>query len=104
MTFTRKPKLEVWLANKEDCKKDFEEYIKKSFVKKEVETKNLSLSHLKKTEHNMSFVNHLIEIKQFYDWIIVGCYVKKLDRKPHPLGCGGFLSIQNTSAFSNHTF
>ncbi len=30
-------------------------------------------------------------------------YVKELDRKPHLSRCGSSLSIQNTSAFSNHT-
>ena len=45
-------------------------------------------------------VRHLFEVAGANRF----CYVKKLDRKPHHSWCGRFLSIQNTSASSNHGF
>lgn len=65
---------EIWMGDKEKCRKAFNKYLKKGMIKKEEEKKDLSKSHIKKTDYNLNFINHLLEEKRFYDWIIVGCY------------------------------
>jgi len=67
-------KWEKWMENKEECEKEFEEYLNKGIIKKEEEKESLSKSHLKKTDYNLSLINFLLEQKRFYDWVIVGCY------------------------------
>lgn len=65
---------DTWMEDREKCEKAFERYLKKKIIKKEKEREDLSKSHIKKTDYNLDFINHLLEEKRFYDWIIVGCY------------------------------
>ncbi|MDO8563776.1 MAG: HEPN domain-containing protein [Nanoarchaeota archaeon] len=74
MISTNKSKLNDWLKDENLCKKDFEEFIKRNIIRKEIETKHLRASHLSKMEYNLTFVQDLLDNKKFYDWIIVGCY------------------------------
>ncbi|HLD55360.1 MAG TPA: HEPN domain-containing protein [Candidatus Nanoarchaeia archaeon] len=65
---------EIWIKNSDKLEKDFNFYLKKEFIKVEKEQKFLSLSHLKKAEYNLKFVNFLLENNKFSDWAIAGCY------------------------------
>jgi len=70
----RKFKWEIWMENKKECETAFYSYINKGIIKSEEEKQNLSKSHLKKTDYNLDFINHMLDEKRFYDWVIVGCY------------------------------
>lgn len=74
MNSTKEPNWQVWLRDKERCKRDFEAYVRRSSLRQERETQHLSTSHANKMEYNLLFVQHLFNIQQFYDWVIVGCY------------------------------
>jgi len=65
---------EKWIESKEEFSREFERYLSKEVIKREDETENLSISHIKKVDYNLDFVGELLEQKKFYDWIIVGCY------------------------------
>lgn len=65
---------EIWVGDKEKCKKAFERFSRIGFIKLEEEKENLSASHIKKADYNLDFINNLLEQKRFYDWIIIGCY------------------------------
>jgi len=65
---------QVWLENINKVEKSFNFYVKKEAIMRENETKFLPISHLKKAEYNLKFINFLNDNKKFYDWIIVGCY------------------------------
>ena len=65
---------EIWLENSKEVENSFNFYLKKEVLKEEKENKFLPISHLKKAEYNLRFVNFLNDNKKFYDWIIVGCY------------------------------
>jgi len=65
---------EKWVESKEECKSEFDRYLDKKIIKREEERYSLSRSHVAKVNRNLDFVNHLLERKEFYDWIIVGCY------------------------------
>ncbi|MFH1053527.1 MAG: hypothetical protein V1740_03875 [Candidatus Woesearchaeota archaeon] len=67
-------KWEKWIKDEEFCSASFQEYLDKGLIKEEEETKNLPDSHIKKTNHNIDFVNNTMNQKKFYDWAIVGCY------------------------------
>ncbi len=62
------------MENKKECETAFYSYINKGIIKSEEEKQNLSKSHLKKTDYNLDFINHMLDEKRFYDWVIVGCY------------------------------
>lgn len=65
---------QIWLENPKKVENSFNFYLKKELIIKEKETKFLPISHLKKAEYNLKFINFLNDNKKFYDWIIVGCY------------------------------
>ena len=74
MKLKKKFDWQIWLDKPEEVESSFKFYLKKEMIKQEKETKFLSISHLKKAEYNLRFVNFLIDEKRFYDWVIVGCY------------------------------
>ena len=74
MTSTRKFDWQEWLKDETLCKKEFDLFIKRNIIKPTNETIHLKNSHLSKMEYNLIFVQSLLEKKQFYDWVIVGCY------------------------------
>lgn len=63
-----------WLEDENLNENSFRFYLRKEVISSEKETVFLSVSHLKKAENNLAFVNFLNDQKKFYDWIIVGCY------------------------------
>lgn len=65
---------QIWLENVKQVEKSFNFYLKKEAIMEESETKFLPISHLKKAEYNLKFINFLNDNRKFYDWIIVGCY------------------------------
>jgi len=67
-------KWEKWIKNSKECNKSFQDYVDKGDIKPEDEKDNLTVSHLKKVDYNLSFINALLAQKRFYDWIIIGCY------------------------------
>jgi uncharacterized protein (UPF0332 family) len=71
---SRKFNWENWLENPKKVLDSFNFYLKKEMIKEEKEKDFLSVSHLKKAENNLLFVNHLFDEKSFYDWAIIGCY------------------------------
>lgn len=64
----------VWFEDEKVLEDSFSFYKRKSIIKEETETENLSKSHLKKADYNLNFINFLEEKNAFFDWIIVGCY------------------------------
>ena len=74
MNSKKKFNWEIWLENAEEVENSFNFYLKKELLNKEKEKEFLPISHLKKAEYNLKFVNFLSDSKKFYDWIIVGCY------------------------------
>jgi uncharacterized protein (UPF0332 family) len=74
MSLKKKFNWEIWLENSKEIENSFNFYLKKELIKEEKENEFLPISHLKKAEYNLKFVNFLSESKKFYDWIIVGCY------------------------------
>ncbi|MDP1728795.1 MAG: HEPN domain-containing protein [archaeon] len=74
MNSKKKFNWEIWLESGEENENSFNFYLKKDLLKKETETKFLPISHLRKAEYNLKFTNFLDTERQFYDWIIVGCY------------------------------
>ena len=65
---------QIWLENPKEVENSFNFYSDKEVLKQEKEIKSLPISHLKKAEYNLKFINFLKENKRFYDWIIIGCY------------------------------
>jgi len=64
----------VWFEDEKILEDSFNFYKKKMIIKEEIETENLSKSHLKKADYNLNFINFLEKENAFFDWIIVGCY------------------------------
>src|SRR3989344_2635130 len=74
----RKPDWKLWLKDKRECKFWLDSYIRKNILKKSA---NESRLHLKRTDHNLTFANWIIEKHKdeipevfggdnFYDWVI----------------------------------
>jgi len=74
MNLKKKFDWQIWLENEKEVENSLSFYLKKELLQKESETEFLPISHLKKAEYNLKFVNFLKDNKKFYDWIIVGCY------------------------------
>lgn len=74
MNSKKKFNWEIWLKKKEVIESSFNFYLKKGLLKSEKEIKFLPISHLKKAEYNLEFINFLNDNEKFYDWIIIGCY------------------------------
>ena len=88
---------ERWLENKEECKKEFEKYLAKKMIKIEDETEDLSISHIKKVDHNLDFVGDLMGGEKFYDWVIVGCYYSIYHATLALLSMKGYSSKNHTA-------
>tara|TARA_Y100000310_G_C20642986_1_gene794990 strand:- start:868 stop:1410 length:543 start_codon:yes stop_codon:yes gene_type:complete len=74
----QRPDWKLWIKNKKECKFWLDNYIKKKILKKGPEDSRL---YLRKTDHNLTFANWIIEkhkeeIPQifdgdtFYDWVV----------------------------------
>lgn len=74
----RKPDWKIWLKNKKECKYWLDSYIRKRILKKSYDESKL---HIKRTDHNLTFANWIIEKHKgeipevfggdnFYDWAI----------------------------------
>ena len=74
----KKPDLKLWLKDKKECKFWLDTYVKKKILKKVSDESKL---HLKRTDHNLTFANWIIEKHKdeipeifgddnFYDWVI----------------------------------
>ena len=74
----KKPNWKLWLKDEKECKVWLDSYIQKSILKK---TSDESRLHLRRTDHNLTFANWIIEKHKdeipeifgddnFYDWVI----------------------------------
>ena len=74
----KKPNWNFWLNDKKECKYWLDVYIKKRILKKTLDESKL---HLRRTDHNLTFANWIIEKHKdeipevfggdhFYDWVI----------------------------------
>ncbi len=74
----KKPDWKLWLKNKKECKFWLDKYIQKGILKKIPDESRL---HLRRTDHNLTFANWIIEKHKdeipdvlggdnFYDWVI----------------------------------
>lgn len=73
----KKPDWKIWIKNKKVCELWLHNYLKKGILKK---SKDKSKLHLKKTDHNLTLANWLLEKQmnkngifgddRYYDWII----------------------------------
>jgi uncharacterized protein (UPF0332 family) len=64
----------IWFENNDILDNSFNFYKKRGIIKEEIETENLSKSHIKKADYNLNFINFLEKEDAFFDWMIVGCY------------------------------
>src|SRR3989344_3406391 len=78
----KRPDWKIWLKDKRECKFWLDNYIKKRTLKKTLDESGL---HLRKTDHNLTFANWIIEKHRdeipevfggdnFYDWVISTYY------------------------------
>jgi len=65
---------EIWLENPEKRESDFLKYVQSKKIKNETEIKELVHGHISKADHNLKFVKHALELKEFNDWAIVSAY------------------------------
>ncbi|MEK6905703.1 MAG: HEPN domain-containing protein [Nanoarchaeota archaeon] len=74
----RKPDWKLWLKDEKECEFWLDSYIRKNILKK---SSNESRLHLRRTDHNLTFANWIIEKHKdeiptvfggdnFYDWVI----------------------------------
>ncbi len=74
----KRPNWKLWLEDKKECKFWLDNYIKKKILKKVSDESKL---HIKRTDHNLTFANWIIEKHKdeipevfgedtFYDWVI----------------------------------
>ena len=74
----RKPDWKLWLRDKEECKSWVDNYTRKRILKRTLDESRL---HLRRTDHNLTFANWIIEKHRdeipeffggdnFYDWVI----------------------------------
>lgn len=81
----REEKYKVWLENKEICRNDFKNFIKKEIIVKINDRELLIRRYLEKADHNLDFAALITEfhktiIKQrlpgqtFYDWVTIAYY------------------------------
>src|SRR3989338_4287809 len=74
----RKPDWKLWLKDKRECKFWLDSYVRKNILKKSADESRL---YLKRTDHNLTFANWIIEKHKdeiqeafggdnFYDWVI----------------------------------
>ena len=54
----KRPNWKLWLADKKECKFWLENYLQKRILKKSADESKL---HLKKTDHNLTFANWIME-------------------------------------------
>jgi len=68
-------KITIWLENQKQLEIDFNNYLKKSQLKKEEETKLLLKSHFNKSKKNIYFAIKVFEkFKEDYEWVIISSY------------------------------
>src|SRR4030042_1107046 len=78
----KKPNWKIWIKNQKECKFWLNNYIKKKILKK---TSDESRLHIKRTDHNLTFANWIMEKHKkeipeifgedkFYDWAINAYY------------------------------
>ena len=67
-------KIEKILYDKKKINILLEKYVTKKVLIEKKDSKSLVSSHLKKSSHNLLFVDFLFNEKKFYDWMIVGLY------------------------------
>ena len=74
----KRPDWKLWLKDKKECRSWLDSYIKKKILKKVSDESKL---HIKRTDHNLTFANWIIEKHKdeipevfgedtFYDWVI----------------------------------
>ena len=73
----KRPDWKLWLKDKKECKFWLDSYFKKKILKKVSDESRL---HIKRTDHNLTFANWIIEKHKdeipevlgdnFYDWVI----------------------------------
>ena len=74
----KKPDWKLWLKDKKECKFWLDSYIRKKILKRASDDSRL---HLRRTDHNLTFANWIIEKHKdeildvfggdnFYDWVI----------------------------------
>ena len=74
----KRPNWKLWLKDEKECKSWLDNYIKKKILKKVSDESKL---HIKRTDHNLTFANWIIEKHKdeipkvfgedtFYDWVI----------------------------------
>jgi len=74
----KKPDWKLWLKDEKECKFWLDNYIRKKILKKSSDESRL---HLRRTDHNLTFANWIIEKHKdeipevfegdnFYDWVI----------------------------------
>src|SRR3989344_5407685 len=66
--------LNILINNKGILNKKIEEFLSKNILKKQKADEYEIKGHIEKAEHNLNFVKSTLELKEFNDWCITGCY------------------------------
>ena len=66
--------LNILINNKGILNKKIEEFSSKNILKKQKADEYEIKGHIEKAEHNLNFVKSTLELKEFNDWCITGCY------------------------------
>jgi len=104
----KKPDWKVWLSDKKECKSWLDGYIKKKILKKSQDESKL---HLRKTDHNLTFANWIIEKHKdeipkvfgkdmFYDWVISIYYYAIYHSALALMSREGFISKNHSATLS----
>lgn len=69
-----KQKWEIWVTNKNALEKDFNNYVRKETIRTGASTLEME-GYLNKAKRNLRFSRALLDdLKEFYEWSIVGYY------------------------------
>ena len=104
----KKPNWKLWLKDKKECKFWLDTYIKKKILK---EVSDESKLHLKRTDHNLTFANWIIEKHKdeipeifgddnFYDWVISIYYYAIYHAALALMGKEGFTSKNHSATLA----
>lgn len=104
----RKPDWKLWLKDKKECKFWLDGYARKKILRKSY---NESKLHLKRTDHNLTFANWILEKHNgeipevfgedhFYDWVISIYYYAIYHAALALMSKGGFTSKNHSATLA----
>ena len=104
----KRPNWKLWLKNEQECKFWLDNYTKKNILRPSPDDSRL---HLKRTDHNLTFANWIIEKHKneipeifakdtFYDWVISIYYYAIYHAALALMGKEGFTSKNHSATLA----